>query len=60
VNGVDATFTDDSPGVPAEHPELPALLNLSNATMHALQVGPSIYYRGLGGSPGANRSCAAR
>lgn len=37
VEGVDATFTDDSPGIPAEHPELQPELHLTNATLHALQ-----------------------
>ena len=37
VEGVDSTFTDDSPGVPAEHPELQPTLNVSNASLLLLQ-----------------------
>lgn len=35
--GVDATFTDDRDGVPIEHPNLPALLNMSNAEIAQVQ-----------------------
>ena len=37
VDGVDATFADDATGVPAEHPELQPLLNVSDAELAALQ-----------------------
>ena len=37
VDGVDSSFTDDSPGIPAEHPEIQPLLKLSNDTLRALQ-----------------------
>lgn len=35
--GVDATFTDDLPGVPAEHPEVQPATGLSNASLARLQ-----------------------
>jgi hypothetical protein len=35
--GVDATFTDDLPGVPAEHPEVQPATRLSNASLAHLQ-----------------------
>lgn len=35
--GVDATFTDDLPGVPAEHPEVQPATQLSNASLAELQ-----------------------
>jgi hypothetical protein len=35
--GVDATFTDDLPGVPAEHPEVQPATQLSNASLAHLQ-----------------------
>ena len=34
---MDATFTDDLPGVPAEHPEVQPATHLSNASLAALQ-----------------------
>jgi hypothetical protein len=34
---VDGTFTDDREGLPNEHPEVPAILNISNAEMQELQ-----------------------
>ena len=37
VPGVDGTFTDDSPGVPAEHPEVQARLHLSDRSIQQLQ-----------------------
>lgn len=35
--GVDATFADDSPGVPAEHPEVAPALGLNSSELSALQ-----------------------
>ena len=35
--GVDGTFTDDSQGVPTEHPTLAAALNVTNASLYTLQ-----------------------
>eukprot|EP00040_Diaphanoeca_grandis_P039805 m.5018 g.5018 ORF g.5018 m.5018 type:complete len:391 (-) comp3944_c0_seq1:269-1441(-) len=35
--GVDATFTDDLPGVPAEHPEVQPATNMSNDELAKLQ-----------------------
>lgn len=35
--GVDATFTDDLPGVPAEHPEVQPATQLSNSSLAHLQ-----------------------
>jgi hypothetical protein len=38
LHGVDATFTDDLPGVPAEHPEVQPATGLSNSSLAQLQV----------------------
>jgi hypothetical protein len=36
--GVDGTFTDDSNGVPAEHTEMPGILNVSLDSLYQLQL----------------------
>jgi hypothetical protein len=53
-NDIDATFTDDRDGIPVEHPQLPAVLNLSSTEVAQVQFATQAFGQYLATALAAN------